>query len=79
MLKTIVLAIAALAAAAPTESYPDYTKYCKPATYSCAFNPDTNCPGWQICDVTSHWVYGGNCPPNTKCWMNEINHSPYCI
>lgn len=56
MMKNIIVVLAALATAvvaAPTEShaYPG----CEPATYSCTTNPQTGCPGWQVCDVDRTW------------------------
>ncbi|KAF3351172.1 hypothetical protein VdG2_00679 [Verticillium dahliae VDG2] len=35
--------------------------------------------GWQVCDTSALWVYGGDCPPHTACYFNERNQSPYCI
>jgi len=74
MLKTIVTIVVALAATALA-----HPGGCTPATYACATNPTTGAQGWQICDVTSTWVYGGDCPPKTTCQFNTINNSPYCI
>ncbi|KAM0323701.1 hypothetical protein ACHAQA_008638 [Verticillium albo-atrum] len=51
---------------------------CKPATYSCTVGSYGQ-QGWQVCDVTSKWVYAGDCPPHTSCEFNEVNQSPYCI
>ncbi|KAH8880142.1 hypothetical protein GQ53DRAFT_704485 [Thozetella sp. PMI_491] len=68
-----ILALAATALAVPTANT------CTPATYACAKNPQTGCPGWEVCDVTSQWVYAGDCPPNTVCRFLAANGSPYCI
>lgn len=37
-------------------SAPAPTSQCVPATYACAMNPKTGAQGWQVCDVTGHWV-----------------------
>ncbi|KAK1775666.1 hypothetical protein QBC45DRAFT_395890 [Copromyces sp. CBS 386.78] len=73
---TVILTLAAVAIATPTGTNPPQ---CKPATYACAKNPSTHAEGWQVCDVTSKWVYAGDCPPKTVCQFLEANGSPYCI
>ncbi|KEZ40966.1 hypothetical protein SAPIO_CDS7871 [Scedosporium apiospermum] len=74
--KTIVLStFAALALANPLTP----PAKCKPATYACAKNSQSGVPGWQICDTQGVWQYGGDCPPKTTCYFNEVNQSPYCI
>ncbi|PNH42196.1 hypothetical protein VD0004_g5042 [Verticillium dahliae] len=51
---------------------------CKPGTYSCAVGKYGQ-QGWQVCNTSELWVYGGDCPPHTACYFNERNQSPYCI
>ncbi|KAL2112571.1 hypothetical protein VUR80DRAFT_7184 [Thermomyces stellatus] len=76
-LKALVLAaIAALAAAAPSEDAKGKW-HCEPATYSCTWHHGK--PGWQVCDTNKKWQFAGYCPPKTKCYFNEENQSPYCI
>jgi hypothetical protein len=78
MLKFLtILAIAAVATAVPTQSHKPDPGYCAPASYGCATNPKSGCPGWQVCSTEAKWVYAGDCPPYTHCEMNPINKSPY--
>lgn len=52
-LKALVLAaIAALAAAAPSEDAKGKW-HCEPATYSCTWHHGK--PGWQVCDTNKKW------------------------
>ncbi|KND93516.1 hypothetical protein TOPH_01916 [Tolypocladium ophioglossoides CBS 100239] len=77
-MKFLALAIASLAsiaAASPTADQPA----CKPGTYQCAKNPQTGQPGWNVCNVNSQWVYGGDCPPKTICKFDTDNDNPYCV
>ncbi|CRK15920.1 hypothetical protein BN1723_006787 [Verticillium longisporum] len=76
LLTTVV--IAASSAVARPGDYTPPAAGCKPGTYSCAVGKYGQ-QGWQICDVSALWVYGGDCPPHTACHFNELNQSPYCI
>ncbi|KAK3330598.1 hypothetical protein B0H66DRAFT_68995 [Apodospora peruviana] len=74
----VFLALVATAVAVPTTPPPP-VQTCKPATYACAKNPKTGVDGWQVCDVLNHWIYAGDCPPNTVCKFLVANGSPYCL
>lgn len=46
---------------------------CTPGTYG--VTPGGG--GWMVCDVNGQWVYGGDCPPNTRALM--VGGMPYCV
>ncbi|POR38274.1 Uncharacterized protein TPAR_01532 [Tolypocladium paradoxum] len=78
-MKFLALTIASLASiAAASPQAPDSFK-CKPGTYQCAKNPQTGQPGWNVCNTSGQWVFGGNCPPHTVCFFDTVNGSPYCV
>jgi hypothetical protein len=53
---------------------------CNPIEYRC--HPISQTPvgeGWDVCDVSGNWVWGGACAPNQQCVFNTLNGSPYCV
>ncbi|KYK57723.1 hypothetical protein DCS_04736 [Drechmeria coniospora] len=76
-LAIVIASLASIAAANPTPNSPPSS--CKPGTYECAVNSKTGQPGWNVCNTSSQWVYGGDCPPHTICKFNPVNQSPYCV
>jgi hypothetical protein len=82
----VLVALAAAALAVPHGGHPNPNPNpnpnpakCTPATYGCTTDPANGKPGWQVCDVDGTWRFAGDCPPNTHCYFNPINQSPYCI
>jgi len=69
--------------ALPSASLSTLTKRggaCTPISYRC--HPTTQTPvgeGWDVCDVSGNWVWGGACGPNQQCVFNAANGSPYCL
>ncbi|KAG5927771.1 hypothetical protein E4U42_001818 [Claviceps africana] len=70
-----IAALAGVAAAVPTDS----GEWCQPGTYRCDPNYPNGKPGWDVCNTSSQWEFGGNCPPHTVCLFNTKNGSPYCV
>ncbi|PHH76693.1 hypothetical protein CDD80_1331 [Ophiocordyceps camponoti-rufipedis] len=73
-MKFLAITIAALASVVAAG---EYGKECEPATYSCTYQYGK--PGWQVCNTSGKWEFGGFCPPKTHCEFNKENGSPYCI
>ena len=48
------------------------TNTCKPATYTCATNPSTHVPGWEVCDTTGHWVVSFVTPEESKSVADKV-------
>lgn len=63
---------------APYTPPPPSYGVCTPATYQCRQNADRSW-GWDVCDVGSNWVNGGNCARTDICVFNSLNGSPYCV
>ncbi|KAK0730021.1 hypothetical protein B0H67DRAFT_638574 [Lasiosphaeris hirsuta] len=70
-----VLAVLTLVAAAIAVPEAETWKGCKPATYRCNWKAD----GWEVCDVSGNWVWGGACAPNDVCKFYKPSGSPYCV
>ncbi|PHH82812.1 hypothetical protein CDD82_4684 [Ophiocordyceps australis] len=49
---------------------------CKPGTYQCATKNGKQ--GWEVCDTSRNWEWGGYCEHGTSCWFDWQNGSPYC-
>jgi len=72
----MTLALAAVAFAVPFDGVEErHPAKCTPATYSCT----PNNAGWQVCDTSGHWVFGGNCAPPNICVFFQPSLSPYCV
>jgi hypothetical protein len=53
---------------------------CTPIAYRC--HDVTQPPlgqGWDVCDASGNWVWGGACGPDQQCVYNPASQSPYCL
>ncbi|KEZ44051.1 Uncharacterized protein SAPIO_CDS3790 [Scedosporium apiospermum] len=81
----VIIALAAVAAAAPDDARPPTASptasptpspaACTPGTYACT----ADARGWQVCDVSGQFVVAGTCPPGTSCVFFRPSLSPYCV